>query len=643
MQNHHLTEERLQAFQTGLCTDAYRFLGAHISGDETVFRVWAPAARAISLVGDFNRWDAFQNPMHHVGGGIFECRVPGLSQYDTYKFAVSAQSGATVLKSDPYGFHFETRPANASKLYDLSGFEWTDFEWQNRKTKASVFASPMNIYEVHLGSWRRRQNGDVYSYPELAALLAPYLKRMGYTHVELMPVMEHPLDGSWGYQITGYFAPTSRYGTPHDFMKMVDIFHREGIGVILDWVPAHFPRDAHGLYQFDGGPCYEYTDPKKATHDEWGTQVFDYGRGEVVSFLISNALFWLREYHIDGLRVDAVASMLYLDYNRSHGQWTPNAYGGRENLEAVAFLKQLNASVFAEFDKALMIAEESTAWPLVTKPVDMGGLGFNFKWNMGWMNDMLRYISLDPIHRKYNHDNLTFSFVYAFSENYLLPLSHDEVVHGKRSLIEKIPGRYEDKFATLRAFYAYMMAHPGKKLLFMGQEFGQFKEWCYSEELDWMLLDFDSHRKLHEFVRALNRFYLEYPPLWEIDFSWEGFSWIANDDSSQSVIAFVRRDEAGNELIAVCNFVPVARTNYRIGVPADGYYKIIFSTDDIRFGGGGEVPTAPIATEEIPMHGLPQSVALTLPPLSVQFLCHTGRPVGTVRRLPPGVPDRTND
>ena len=610
----------IRKFADGTCADAYRFLGSHNEDGKTVFRVWAPGAEEISVVGDFCDWDHTKYHMMHIGGGIFEAIVDELPEYSAYKYSIKSKDGHRFLKSDPYAYHFETAPATASKTYDIDGFDWHDGEWLEKRRAGDIYSSPVNIYEVHIGSWRRYKDGNLLDYKELARQLSEYVKEMGYTHVELMPVMEHPFDGSWGYQVTGYYAPTSRYGTPKDFMTFVDIMHEAGIGVIIDWVPAHFPKDESGLYRFDGGPCYEYADEKKGEHKEWGTCVFDYGRGEVVSFLVSNAMFWHEMYHVDGIRVDAVASMLYLDYNRKDGEWIPNRFGGHENLEAVDFFHTLNETVFSKFPGTMMIAEESTAWPMVTKPVFSGGLGFNFKWNMGWMNDMLRYMSLDPINRKYHHDSLTFSFFYAFSENFVLPMSHDEVVHGKCSMINKMPGDYGMKFDGLRAFYAFMAAHPGKKLLFMGSEFAQFIEWNYEQELDWLLLEYDKHKKMQYFVKTLNRFYLENPEFWQVDYSWEGFSWISNDDRDQSVISFRRIDKNGDEIICVFNFVPVAREKYRIGAPQHGIYLVLLNTDDEKFGGSGTYNESDYITALVPMHGYDQSLELGLPPLSALFL-----------------------
>ena len=606
-------------FNKGENYRAYEFFGAHkIKEDSFAFRVWAPDAVEVSVVGDFNDWSESSNKMKLISPGIWEAVIDGVKKYDCYKYAISAKDGRVLYKADPYGFHSETRPGTASKIYELGGYKWHDKPWKKSQAKGSILEKPVNIYEIHFGSWKRKENGDFLSYREMAKELIPYVKEMGYTHIEMMPLMEYPFDGSWGYQVTGYFAPTSRYGTPDDLMFFVDECHKADIGVILDWVPAHFPKDAHGLYEFDGGPLYEYSDMRKGEHKEWGTVVFDYGKPEVRSFLISSAVFWIKEYHIDGLRVDAVASMLYLDYGRQNGEWVPNSYGGRENLEAVQFLKDVNTAAFGADPSIMMIAEESTAWPLVTKPPHTGGLGFNFKWNMGWMNDMLRYMSLDPLFRKDNHDCLTFSFFYAFSENFILPISHDEVVHGKCSMIEKMPGEYDMKFASLKAFYTYMMSHPGKKLLFMGQEFAQFIEWDYKKGLDWLLLDYEAHKNMQNYVAQLNKFYLKSPELWEIDYSWDGFSWISNDDNSQSIISFRRIDKSGNEIITVCNFVPVDREDYRIGVPRAGSYRRILCSDDAKFGGKTQTARS-FKSEKIPMHGYENSVALSIPAMSVSY------------------------
>ena len=624
---HSENDVPLYLFHEGSNSNAYEYFGSHRKNKNTVvFRVWAPDAKNVSVTGDFNDWSETENPMKLLknSGGVWEAEIKNIKPYDMYKYCITAADGRTLMKCDPYGFHMETRPGTATKYYEIDDcYEWHDEKWVEGRNGKNIYESPVNIYEIHAGSWKQYDDGNFYSYRALADSLVPYVKKMGYTHIEFMPLTEYPFDGSWGYQVTGYFAATSRYGEPKDLMYLVDKCHENGIGVILDWVPAHFPKDANGLYEFDGGPLYEYSDPRKGEHYGWGTRVFDFGKNEVRSFLMSSASFWLKKYHLDGIRIDAVASMLYLDYDRKDGEWVPNKNGGNENLEAVEFLQKLNENIFRDFPYAMMIAEESTSWPMVTKPVFSGGLGFNFKWNMGWMNDILRYFSLDGFFRKYNHDCITFSMFYAFSENFVLPISHDEVVHGKKSLIDKMPGSYDEKFAGVRAFLGYMMAHPGKKLMFMGQEFGQFIEWNYEKGLDWLLLDYPKHRALQNYFKKINEFYKANPAFWQIDYSWEGFSWISSDDKDNSVIAFRRIDEKGKEIIVVCNFTNVERCDYRIGIPKKGAYKIVFNSDDVEFGGDGKGNKGKLKTESINMHGFEQSISLDLPPMSAIYIKKT--------------------
>lgn len=625
------TDQDLYLFHEGSHQRSYQLLGAHVAEKSTPgvrFAVWAPHAQTVRVIGDFNSWDGRLHNFERISTcGIWSLFVPEAREGDFYKYEIVTAGGEVLHKADPYALAAELRPKTASQVVCLSGYNWQDAAWQQTKAKQSAYEQPMNIYEVDLGSWKRGQDKKWLSYRELGPALADYAVRMGYTHIELLPVAEHPFDGSWGYQATGYYAVTSRYGSPEDFMYFVDCCHQRGLGVILDWVPGHFCKDAHGLAGFDGTTLYEYADTNRRENRGWGTLNFDLGRPEVMSFLISNALFWLEVYHIDGIRIDAVANMLYLNYGREEGEWTPNCHGGTENLEAIAFLRKLNESIFANFPSALVIAEDSTAWPLVTHPTYLGGLGFNFKWNMGWMNDMLRYMELDPIYRQHHHNLVTFSFMYAFSENFVLPLSHDEVVHGKRSLLDKMPGDYEQKFANLRAFYAYMMAHPGKKLLFMGGEFGQFIEWNYQQSLDWHLLEYEMHAKLAGYVRALNHFYLDNPALWQNDRDWQGFSWIDCQDWQNSVLVFKRQGQApGDFLIAVLNFTPVTRQEYRIGVPAAEYYVEAFNSDSKVYGGFGQGNAGKLIPEPKAWHNQPGSLVLTLPPLSAIYL----KPVGAV-------------
>ena len=614
-------EKRSELFYSGRDCRAFDYMGAHPfvqDGEQGyLFRVYAPEAEKVSVMGEFNDWNRNADYMTRDEQGIWEKFIPNIPEYAAYKYSVWAKSGDVFDKSDPYGFHFETRPGNATKAYDLDGYEWGDASWLDWRKKHLPYSNPVNIYECHLGSWKMHEDGNFYSYRQLADELVPYVKEMGYTHIEFMPLTEYPFDGSWGYQVIGYFAATSRYGTPKDLMYLIDKAHQAGLGIIMDWVPAHFPKDGCGLVEFDGSHLYEYADPLKMEHKEWGTRVFDYGKVSTRNLLFSSAMFWIEKFHMDGLRVDAVASMLYLDYNRQ-GEWRPNVHGGRENLEAVDFLRLLNEYILTDHPDVMMIAEESTAWPMVTKPGYDGGLGFNFKWNMGWMNDMLCYCSADPFFRKDMHDKITFSFMYAFSENYILPLSHDEVVHGKCSLISKMPPPYENQFGGLRALYGYMAAHPGKKMLFMGGEFAQFSEWAYQRGLDWMLLDYPAHRQMQAYVKALNHFYLATPQLWEQDTDWRGFEWISHEDNRNNIIAFRRVAKDGSDIVVVVNFSPEEQQEYRIGVPITGTYEEIFTSDETEFGGSG-MANGKLKTENKPMHGQEQSIVLKIPRFGVLF------------------------
>ncbi len=608
-------------FHEGTNYESYKLFVPHTDkkdGDVWTFRVWAPHAKSVSVVGDFNGWDAEKNVCRAIAPGIWECVIEGLKDFDAYKYCITAANGKTVLKCDPYAAHAETAPANASKLY-RSRHVWRDSKWMSARKNRDPYRSPMNIYEVHLGSWKRYDDGNFFDYRKLADELSAYCIEMGYTHVEILPVTEYPFDGSWGYQVTGMFAPTSRYGTPDDFRYFVDLMHRKGIGVILDWVVAHFPKDEHGLCDFDGQALYEYEDELKKEHKEWGTRVFDYGKKEVRSFLISSANYWAEEFHVDGIRMDAVASMLYLDYGRRGGEWRPNAFGGNYNLEAIDFIKQLNTEMLTRHEGLLMIAEESTAFPMVTKPAYDGGLGFNFKWNMGWMNDMLCYVSANPFFRKDMHDKVTFAITYAFSENYILPISHDEVVHGKHSLLDKMPGEYTEKFSAMKAFLGFMYAHPGKKLLFMGSEFGQFIEWDYKKQLDWFLLGYESHRRLHAFVKKLNEYYLAHPEMYDLDCSYDGFKWIVVDDNTQNIVSFVRYDEKGDYTIAVVNFSPIRRQSYCMGVPEMRQYEVALDSNAVEFG-GDDAEAAVYDAEDGAMHGHEQFIRMDIPANSVIYL-----------------------
>jgi 1,4-alpha-glucan branching enzyme len=623
-----LTDYDLYLLGEGTHYKNYEKMGAHIMEHEGVhgvhFAVWAPNARRVSVVGDFNQWDGRRLPMRRCGPtGIWEIFVPGLVQGDLYKFEIQSQfHGYLVEKSDPYGFYAEVRPKTASVVWDITRFQWNDQDWMAQRSEIQGLDRPISIYELHLGSWKRKveEGGGFLTYRELADQLAEYLKEMGFTHIELMPITEHPFDGSWGYQTVGYFAPTSRHGTPDDFAYFVDKMHQAGIGVILDWVPAHFPRDLHGLGYFDGTHLYEHADPRLGEHRDWNTKIFNFGRNEVRNFLLGSALFWLERYHIDGLRVDAVASMLYLDYSRQPGEWLPNRFGGNENLEAIDFLKRLNELCHGHHPGILTFAEESTSWPGVSRPTYLGGLGFSLKWNMGWMNDTLSYFAKDPIHRKYHHGMLTFSLIYAFHENFVLPLSHDEVVHGKGSILDKMPGDLWQKFANVRLLYAYMFAHPGKKLLFMGNEIAQWREWSHAESLDWHLLEWASHRGVQTLVRDLNRLYRSLPALHEVDFDWRGFEWLELHDADNSVLAFLRRGRDPDDIVVcVCNFTPVPRHNYRVGVPSGGFYEEILNTDAALYGGGNVGNAGGVEAEFGEHAGRPFHLTITVPPLATVY------------------------
>ena len=610
----------LHLFGEGRHWHAYRFMGAHahrVEGIDGVrFAVWAPSAERVSVVGDFNAWDGRRHPMRVRGGsGIWELFIPGLTPGQFYKYEIrNREHGSIHLKIDPYGQEFEYRPGTAARVPAAAAYRWGDTDWMNARRERDWLRAPMSIYEVHLGSWRRAGDGAFLSYRELAEQLIPYVRDQGFTHLELLPVTEHPLDDSWGYQATGYYAPTSRHGTPDDFRYFVDQCHQHGIGVILDWAPGHFPKDDHALARFDGSALYEHADPRRGEHRDWGTYIFNYGRNEVRNFLLSSALYWIEECHIDGLRVDAVASMLYLDYSREAGDWIPNMYGGRENLEAIDFLRQLNQVTHGQHPGTLMIAEESTAWPQVTRPAYVGGLGFSMKWNMGWMHDTLLYFSKDPVHRHFHHDQLTFGLLYAFTENFVLPFSHDEVVHGKRSMLHKMPGDEWQQFANLRLLYTYLWTYPGKKLLFMGSEFGQRSEWNCNTALEWPALEYPPHAGVHALVRDLNRLYREHPALHTHDFDSEGFEWVDCHDAAQSVISYQRR-AAHEILINVFNFTPVVREGYRLGVPERGYYRVLLNSDS-SFYGGGNLGEQILHTEPMPWMGHPCSIVLTLPPLA---------------------------
>ena len=613
----------ISLFNEGKHYSIYEKMGAHpmtVDGVEGVlFAVWAPNADRVSVVGNFNNWDGRRHPMRKLDySGIYELFIPGKLLGEIYKYEIKAKSGQVFMKSDPYAFSSEVRPANASRIVDIS-YKWKDTAWMEKRETKDTDAQPMAIYEMHLGSWKRPTDGrEFFNYRDIASLLADYLLMMNYNYVELMPIMEHPYDPSWGYQVTGYYAPTSRYGSPADFMYFVDYLHSKGIGVILDWVPAHFPKDEHGLGRFDGTALYEHEDPKRGEHPHWGTYIYNYGRNEVRNFLVANALYWAEKYHIDGIRIDAVASMLYLDYGRGDGEWLPNIYGGNENLEAIDFIKELNSKMHELHKGVIMIAEESTAWPMLTHPVEAGGLGFDYKWNMGWMNDFLNYMKLDPLYRKYHHNDLTFSMVYAYSEKFILVLSHDEVVHEKGSMIAKMPGGYEDKFSNLRVAYGYMMTHPGKKLLFMGQEIAQFTEFNENAEVDWSLFEFDAHVFMQGYVKELNELYKTEPALYELDSSPEGFTWINCNSANTSLLSYVRKGKKESDtLLIICNFTPMEHKAYKLATPSGGRWQEIFSSDNNRYGGEGRNNKTVKQAKKAECDGQEHYISVTVPPLSI--------------------------
>lgn len=625
MTKKELFQDDVFLFNTGEAQRAYLMMGCHKVEETGEYRfcVWAPNAKGVSVVGEFNDWDPDKNPMEPHEGGLFVAYVKEAKHGDMYKYLIHGYDGQDYYKADPFAFYSELRPGTASRVYDLADYDWTDEKFLKKRARTNLQKRPVSIYEMHLGSWRQHEDGSFFTYRETADELVPYLKKMGFTHVEVMPLTEHPFDGSWGYQVTGYYSITSRYGTPEDFMYMVDKLHEAGIGVILDWVPAHFPRDAHGLRRFDGTALFEHENPMQGEMPQWGTMLFNYGRPEVQSFLVSSAMFFMDVYHIDGMRIDAVSSMLYLNFCKEDGQYVPNKYGGTENLEAIAFLKKLNSVLLTNYPGIMMIAEESSAYPLVTKPPYDGGLGFTFKWDMGFMNDSLKYMETDHLFRKYKHNNLTFSMQYAFSENYILPFSHDEVVHGKHSMVDKMFGDYWQKFASLRAFYGYIFAHPGKKHLFMGDEFAQFIEWNFAKELDWFLLDYDSHRTMQTYMKKLNAFYQKHRAFYDIEDSWEGFDWITVDDKDNSVIAFMRISTPWRgkvqKIVSVTNFTPVVHYDYKIAMPTTGVLREILNSDDPSFGGSGVKNLPEIEVTADPFHGREASAAITLPPLATVY------------------------